>query len=112
MSSARRFAAFLLPFAVLAANARASDAAQATGTNDEPRASYSSPFATYRGFRDEPLRPWRESNEFARRLGGWKAFAGGQEPRLDEREAKPAKAEAQPAAAGSPEGHSRHGAHK
>ena len=112
MPSARRFAAFLLPFAVLAANARANDAAPATGTNGEPRASYSSPFATYRGYRDEPLRPWRDSNELVRRLGGWKAFAGGQEPKLDEREAQPAKAEAQPEPAGSPLGHSGHGARK
>ena len=111
MPSARRFTAFLLPFAVLAANTRASDV-KVTETSDEPRASYSSPFAAYRGYRDEPLRPWRDSNELARRLGGWKAFAGGQEPKLGEREAKPAKAEAQPAPAGSPEGHSGHGARK
>lgn len=45
-----------------------------------PAWTYQSPFDGYRPLADEKLQPWRESNELARRLGGWSAYAGGKTP--------------------------------
>ena len=45
-----------------------------------PAIKYASAFAGYRPMADEPIAAWRESNELARRLGGWSAFAGGKTP--------------------------------
>jgi len=47
-----------------------------------------SAFDGYRRFADQPVQPWRESNELVGRIGGWQAYA---------REA--AAANAQPASA-------------
>ena len=41
---------------------------------------YVSVFATYRTLTDEPITPWRDANDLAGRIGGWRAYA---------REAKP-----------------------
>jgi hypothetical protein len=30
---------------------------------------------TYRRFADEPVAPWRESNDTVRRIGGWREYA-------------------------------------
>jgi hypothetical protein len=50
------------------------------GNAPVPAWKYQSPFEGYRPFADEKIKPWRESNELARRLGGWSAFAGGKTP--------------------------------
>lgn len=36
----------------------------------EPEAKYQSAFADYRGWREEPIKSWREANEEMRRLSG------------------------------------------
>ncbi len=45
-----------------------------------PPVKYDSAFTDYRPMADETIAAWRESNELARRLGGWSAFAGGKTP--------------------------------
>jgi hypothetical protein len=37
---------------------------------DKAEPGYRSAFADYRGFKDEPLKAWRESNEAMQHLGG------------------------------------------
>ena len=36
---------------------------------------YRSAFDGHRGFDDQPVRPWRESNDLVGRIGGWQAYA-------------------------------------
>jgi len=36
---------------------------------------YRSVFDGHRGFDDQPVRPWRESNDLVGRIGGWQAYA-------------------------------------
>ena len=38
-------------------------------------ARYKSAFGGYRSFADQPLTPWRESNDTVARVGGWQAYA-------------------------------------
>ena len=56
-----------------------------------PPASYSSPLRAYQRFAEQPVAPWRETNELVGQRGGWRAYA---------REASDPNA-AQPAAPGS-----------
>lgn len=35
----------------------------------------SSPFETYRRYRDEPVGDWRKANEQVGQIGGWRAYA-------------------------------------
>ena len=48
-----------------------------------PPVKYESAFGGYRPMADEKIAAWRESNELARRLGGWSAFAGGKTPDVE-----------------------------
>ena len=48
-----------------------------------PPIKYESAFGGYRPLADEKIAAWRESNELARRLGGWSAFAGGKTPDVE-----------------------------
>lgn len=36
---------------------------------------YRSTLAPYQRFEDQPVRPWKESNDTVGRIGGWKAYA-------------------------------------
>jgi len=38
-------------------------------------APYRSVFTDYRGLSEQPLAPWRESNDTVGRIGGWRAYA-------------------------------------
>lgn len=71
---------------------------------------YQSAFEGYRPFAEENIKPWRESNELARRLGGWSAFAGGKTPEVG---ASGTKTDAKPgsAPAGKPEPDGTHSSH-
>ena len=40
-----------------------------------PRSIYRSSLADYRGFSDEKLRAWKETNDSVGRIGGWRAYA-------------------------------------
>ena len=65
----------LLAMAVLAAAAPFAAAQQPRPEPTEPAAPvpafrYESGFDGYRGFRDEPLAPWRELNDDVARIGG------------------------------------------
>ena len=82
-------------------------AAQSGTTPATPQALYRSAFEGYRAFADEPVRPWRETNDTVGRIGGWKAYAR----ELQAPDARPAAATAgasapTPASAGG--GHSTH----
>lgn len=62
-----------------------------------PRVSYTSAFAGYRPFADDAMTPWRQANDTAAGIGGWRVYA---------REARqPTPASALPAASAA------HGAH-
>lgn len=65
----------LLAIAVLAAVAPFAAAQQTRPEPTDPATPvpafrYDSGFAGYRGFRDEPLAPWREVNDDVARIGG------------------------------------------
>lgn len=65
----------LLAMAVLAAVAPFAAAQQSRpeptdSATPVPAFRYDSGFAGYRGFRDEPLAPWREVNDDVARIGG------------------------------------------
>ena len=45
-----------------------------------PKVRYESSFRDYRKFEDVPVTSWRQANELAHDLGGWKAFASGKVP--------------------------------
>ena len=59
-----------------------------------PPPAYASTFNRYRRWRDEPLQPWRASNDTAYAIGGWRAYA--REAQQDP-SGKPAPAPAHPA---------------
>ena len=40
-----------------------------------PGVSYRSSLAGYRAFADDKLTPWKEANDTAARIGGWRAYA-------------------------------------
>jgi hypothetical protein len=40
-----------------------------------PPAKYQSSLAGYRRFGDEKVAPWKDANETAARIGGWRAYA-------------------------------------
>jgi hypothetical protein len=84
-------------------------AAQSGTTSATPQRLYRSAFEGYRAFTDEPVRPWRETNDTVGRIGGWKAYAR----EIQAPDARPASAAAAasagastPAPAGG--GHSTH----
>ena len=65
-------AALLLfsPAAMAQAVARPDSAAAAV-----PPLAYESPLARYRGYVDQEVAPWRETNDTAGRIGGWRTYA-------------------------------------
>lgn len=77
-----------------------------------PPLTYQSAFEVYRPLAEEKIKPWRESNEIARQLGGWSAFAGGKTPKVETPEPRTDSASqpVTPAVKPMPEGaHSGHG---
>jgi hypothetical protein len=84
-------------------------AAQSGTTPATPQPVYRSAFEGYRAFTDEPVRPWRETNDAVGRIGGWKAYARETQAPDAQPATAPAAASASapvPAAAGG--GHSTH----
>ena len=67
-------AALLLssPAAVAQAVARTDPATAAAAV---PPLVYESPLVRYRAFSDQEVAPWRETNDTAARIGGWRAYA-------------------------------------
>ena len=47
----------------------------ATAAAAVPPPAYESPFARYRVYADQEVAPWRETNDTAARMGGWRAYA-------------------------------------
>jgi hypothetical protein len=92
--------------------AHGQQAAAAAQGNSPPQSMpslYKSPFATYRGFREEPPAVWREVNDEVARVGGHvgvlKAGPTLEAPRTDDRAAPGASSTPRP----GPGGH--HGKH-
>ncbi len=59
-------------------SATSPSARSSTPSSSEPlpaRAIYKSAFEGYRPFAEQPLTPWRESNDVVAGVGGWKAYA-------------------------------------
>jgi len=67
-------AALLLssPAAMAQAVARPDPATAAVAV---PPLAYESPLARYRTFADQEVAPWRETNDTAASIGGWRAYA-------------------------------------
>lgn len=40
-----------------------------------PKLAYSSAFAAYKGYADQPVTSWREANDAVGRIGGWRSYA-------------------------------------
>ncbi|GAP34016.1 hypothetical protein ISF6_3442 [Piscinibacter sakaiensis] len=71
--------------------------------------AYESAFSRYRRTADDKVIPWREANDTAARIGGWRAYArDAQQP--DPAASAPAATPAQPAtkAMPMPQGHGGH----
>jgi hypothetical protein len=51
---------------------------------DSPETKYKSAFAEYRGFRDEPVGSWRESNDRMQRLGGHMGHLSDRKPQASQ----------------------------
>ncbi|HUG24124.1 hypothetical protein [Piscinibacter sp.] len=81
-----------------------SSGAVAQAAPPQPGASApSSSLAGYRRYAEQPVEPWRESNDRVGRIGGWRAYA-----REAAGNAPPAASV--PAPGGAHEGHAGHGA--
>ena len=73
---------------------------------DAPVAVYVSPFKDYRRFQEPKVKPWRESNERVREIGGWKAYAN------ESARAAAPRAEDAPKATNKQESDAAHGVRK
>ena len=51
-----------------------SPAARAAGEKTAAEPPLAAPFDKYRNFRDEPVADWREANDRAGEIGGWRAY--------------------------------------
>ncbi|WP_157003205.1 hypothetical protein [Ralstonia sp. A12] len=40
-----------------------------------PELAYSSAFAAYKGYADQPVTSWREANDTVGHIGGWRSYA-------------------------------------
>ncbi|GAB3628105.1 hypothetical protein PTE30175_02515 [Pandoraea terrae] len=91
-----------LLLATVGAHAEPQQAAPQTA----PVLVYSSAFASYKGYADQPVTPWREANDTVGRIGGWRSYA--KEAAQETSPAAPAGA----ASASAPSSHDAgHGAH-
>ena len=57
------------------AGSAAPSAAASAAAPAAARAPYRSVFADYRGMSEQPLAPWRASNDTVGTIGGWRAYA-------------------------------------
>ena len=85
----------LAPLALLSALAASAQTPPPSGAAPPP---YRSALEGYQPFKDEPVRPWKDSNDTVRRAGGWKAYAR-------EAQSPAADTPVQPAAADPHSGH-------
>ncbi|HSV50721.1 MAG TPA: hypothetical protein VLJ57_01290 [Burkholderiaceae bacterium] len=80
--------------------------ASPSGTSTAPSTAsaitYQSALEGYQPYRDEKIKPWKESNDTVGRVGGWRAYA--------KEAAEPAsQGNTAPAASGAPNPHAGHG---
>ena len=40
-----------------------------------PKLKYTSVFSQYQGFKEQPVLPWRETNDAVEKIGGWRVYA-------------------------------------
>lgn len=73
-----------------------------------PAALYRSPFTGYQGHTEQPLAPWRDSNELVHQRGGWRAYAREARKPDTARPAAPAASQPAPAATPASAGHAGH----
>ena len=92
-----------------AGSAAPSAAASAAATSGA-RAPYRSVFADYRGLSEQPLAPWRASNDTVGTIGGWRAYARESqgEPAASTKPASAPDAAAAPKPAPRSGGHAEH----
>ncbi|MBP0625093.1 hypothetical protein [Cupriavidus consociatus] len=65
--------------------------------------AYSSAFAAYKGYADQPVTSWREANDIVGRIGGWRTYA-----KEAVQETSPAAIGSAPAPASQGDGRSAH----
>lgn len=102
---------------LLAATAAGPAGAQSAPASASP-APYRSAFEGYQAFGEQPVAPWKASNDTVGRIGGWRAYAqeasGGPQPSGAGQPAPAAAPEARPAPAkpaaahGASHGHGQH----
>lgn len=77
MTVSRRIVAAILLSMVVVAPAASQQVP--TGTNERTTVGapllYRSAFAGYQRFKEQPIEPWRASNDVVERIGGWRAYA-------------------------------------
>lgn len=40
-----------------------------------PKLKYTSVFSQYQGFKEQPVSPWRQTNDVVEKIGGWRVYA-------------------------------------
>jgi len=78
-----------------------------SSTTRSAPATYRSAFEGYRGYSDQAVGSWRQTNDTVRQIGGWRAYA--RESQAPERAA--ADADGKPAARRDSDGNGRTGHH-
>ena len=58
----------------LALSASVAFAQEATSPATQ-KLKYSSVFSQYQGFKEQPVLPWRETNDAVEKIGGWRVYA-------------------------------------
>lgn len=77
--------------------------AQAAPAASNASGAYRSAFDGYRTFDDQPVAPWRQSNDTVREIGGWRAYA--REAQTGASAAAPAASQAASSASSPHAGH-------
>lgn len=68
-----------------------------TITSEESSFQYQSAFTHYHSFNEQPVLPWRETNDTVGKIGGWRFYAReGQQPDSDGTPLKPGAADTRP----------------
>lgn len=64
--------------------------AEPTPTGDTPNLQYRSVFSRYKGFNEQEVIPWRETNDAVEKAGGWRVYAKeARRPEAAEEKVKP-----------------------
>lgn len=108
-----RRAAVMLALGLCITGVRAQHAPPAQPSAQPAELPYRSTLAPYQRYEDQPVQPWKESNDTVGRIGGWKAYAreASAEARSDAAAPPPSGSTAPPKPQGMGDGAHQHRHH-